>query len=1483
MFHNLNRSQCDDVDKPAIESNRTHIPASKAADAEVRVAAYAAEVDVGIRVASAKSTDTIYPDYTPISQTRLDLSLKAELAQRERRGVPLRTLGVRFKDLTTWGAVPTDNQVKTFAGALKRTLTGRDLYEWWIKPCLRRWITDKTSKHALIRNITGLVRDGEMMLVLGRPGSGCTTFLRTITSNHNSYLGVDGDISYSGGLTPHDIQTSYRGDVAYMPEEDKHLPYLTVRQTLQFAFRCKQVDTREVNRSITSLAQVFGISHVLDTIVGDEHIRGISGGERKRLSCVETLATDAMVLSWDGSTRGLDSAATLDFARSLRILTDVGRKATIVSLYQTSNEVWAFMDKVMLLAEGRMIFSGPISEAKAYFLGLGYECGEGRTTADFLTSVTNPGERRFRTGCEAKTPKGAIALEKAFKESVHYRRLIQEVDNAERELGVHVTNTTDSRGTAEKEAENSHRTAALGQTGRNTPPHSTYTISFPKQVVVCIERQWLYIRNNVDAMGIRFLNIVSNALIIGFVFWMQPATLDGAFSRGGFILFMSLVVGFIQLAELEPAFHDREIVERHRNFAFVRPSAVAVARAIVDLFTVFLQTVIFVTIAYWMAGMRATVGAFMTFLGFVFLATLALTALYRTYAALSPAYEVALRYCTLTVLVYITLCGYTIAVETIRVDAPWFWWLSYLNPIFYTFGGIMASEFHKLQLNCSGSTVFPSGRNYDDPRYQTCALPSRGFTPSQLSVLGDDYVQSNFGFRYEDVWINLSIILGMTVALVVVGGVASEWFHWGESTAGALVFVKSRTRGRRPISAVQRADHVEGLASSDEPFEISSGDDAGTQSQHNVVLQKTTGTFSWQGLSYTIPTKNGEVNTLLDEIEGICRPGEMTAFIGVSGAGKTTLLSVLSRRAAKTGTVTGSILVDGLPLPLDFERSIGFCEQNDIHDPAATIREAFTFSALLRQDPSNNFPDEAKIAYVNDVLTALELEELSDALIGSLTLEQKKRTTIGVELCARPSLLLLLDEPTSGLDSQGAYNIVRLLRKLANDGISILCTIHQASQQILDQFDHVLALNPGGRVYYYGPVNEVVEYFEKQGVYAGKEKNVADHVLEMGTFIGTDNEKTNFRWNEIWKNSPERQALLRDISNLTLLNRLQGAASNGAGEFASSTITQTKLLVFRLSRQFWRTPEYPYSRLFSSFLHPLFIGFTFFQLDNSYTSLQCRAFTAFLVLMIMPEFVNAACFRLSRNAALFRTKEYPARTYSPLAFALANIVAEMPYVFLNTVVYWLMWYWPIGFPVAAGSSGYVFLMMLIFQLFSTSWGQWIAALSSNYTIAANIIPFFIILVECLNGILRTWEQLPKFWKYGIYLINPITYFIRGTLAGTMNGIPVICRPEETYRFQTPPNTTCGEYASAWFDSGAPGYLANPGATSDCAYCRYKVADEFLATLNVDSERKWIDLGVFAAFTVLNWVLLVLLVSVGRGDGVAGIWRRMQQWWRTHRG
>jgi ABC-type multidrug transport system ATPase subunit len=153
---------------------------------------------------------------------------------------------------------------------------------------------------------------------------------------------------------------------------------------------------------------------------------------------------------------------------------------------------------------------------------------------------------------------------------------------------------------------------------------------------------------------------------------------------------------------------------------------------------------------------------------------------------------------------------------------------------------------------------------------------------------------------------------------------------------------------------------------------------------------------------------------------------------------------------------------------------------------------------LLRQP--KEVPKEEKYAYVEKIIKLLEMEEIAEAMIGSsgagLSVEQRKRVTIGVELASKPQLLLFLDEPTSGilllgnyltvgLDAQSAFNIVRFLRKLCDAGQAILCTIHQPSAILFEHFDDLLLLQSGGKTVYFGPLGNdsqtLIKYLERNG------------------------------------------------------------------------------------------------------------------------------------------------------------------------------------------------------------------------------------------------------------------------------------------------------------------------------------------------------------------------------------------------------------------
>jgi hypothetical protein len=122
----------------------------------------------------------------------------------------------------------------------------------------------------LIHDFTGVVRDGEMLLVLGRPGSGCSTFLKAVANKREAFADVEGEVSY-GGIPAKEQAKHYKGEVNYNEEDDQHFPSLTVEQTLEFSLlnKTKKHEKGDIPIIIGALLRMFGISHTRHTLVGD--------------------------------------------------------------------------------------------------------------------------------------------------------------------------------------------------------------------------------------------------------------------------------------------------------------------------------------------------------------------------------------------------------------------------------------------------------------------------------------------------------------------------------------------------------------------------------------------------------------------------------------------------------------------------------------------------------------------------------------------------------------------------------------------------------------------------------------------------------------------------------------------------------------------------------------------------------------------------------------------------------------------------------------------------------------------------------------------------------------------------------------------------------------------------------------------------------------------------------------------------------------
>lgn len=304
-------------------------------------------------------------------------------------------------------------------------------------------------------------------------------------------------------------------------------------------------------------------------------------------------------------------------------------------------------------------------------------------------------------------------------------------------------------------------------------------------------------------------------------------------------------------------------------------------------------------------------------------------------------------------------------------------------------------------------------------------------------------------------------------------------------------------------------------------------------------------------------------------------------------------------------------------------------ERLDLHLETATVRESLRFSAMLRQPKS--VPKAEKYAFVEEVIKMLNMEEFANAVVGvpgeGLNVEQRKLLTIGVELAAKPKLLLFLDEPTSGLDSQSSWAICSFLRKLADSGQAILCTVHQPSAILFQTFDRLLFLAKGGKTVYFGNIGDnshtLLNYFEQHGARkCGDEENPAEYMLEI---VNNGVNDKGEDWPSVWKSSSEFEAVQTELDHLHEEKLAEGSTVEDASsrsEFATPFATQLWEVTYRIFQQYWRLPSYIFAKFLLGIAAGLFIGFSFFNANSSLAGMQNVIFSVFMVTTIFSTIVQ---------------------------------------------------------------------------------------------------------------------------------------------------------------------------------------------------------------------------------------------------------------------
>ena len=317
----------------------------------------------------------------------------------------------------------------------------------------------QTATKVVLNEISLVLKPGRMYLVLGPPGAGKSTFLRAIAGRLSVDRGshVKGTVTYNGKTFEDKTKFHIENAIAFIDQLDCHAPRLTVEETFEYAYQCKRggthidfkhvLDTDEA-REVAARADeegllvnttlvALGLSHVRKTFVGNEDIRGVSGGQRRRVTVGEMLMDSSPILCGDEISNGLDAASTFDMIQILMHVGKLQKMTRVISLLQPSPETVALFDDVILLAEGELLYAGPISDVEDYFARLGYHAPSHMDVADFLQMLSTPDAEKHYTPPpdeDRANPHSAPELAKLFRQSKQGVKILADLNQPHKQI-----------------------------------------------------------------------------------------------------------------------------------------------------------------------------------------------------------------------------------------------------------------------------------------------------------------------------------------------------------------------------------------------------------------------------------------------------------------------------------------------------------------------------------------------------------------------------------------------------------------------------------------------------------------------------------------------------------------------------------------------------------------------------------------------------------------------------------------------------------------------------------------------------------------------------------------------------------------------------------------------------------------------------------------------------------------------------------------
>ncbi|KAH7847927.1 hypothetical protein Vadar_031716 [Vaccinium darrowii] len=1229
-----------------------------------------------------------------------------------------------------------------------------------------------------------------MTLLLGPPSSGKTTLLLALAGKLDTDLKVSGRVTYNGhGMNEFVPQKTS----AYVSQYDLHLGELTVRETLAFSARCQgvgpcyemlaELSRREKQASIkpnsdidiymkaASLEgqeasvvtdyslKVLGLEVCADTLVGDEMLRGISGGEKKRLTTGEMLVGPARAHFMDEISTGLDSSTTFKIVNSIKQSIHILQGTSVISLLQPAPETYNLFDDIILLSDAQIVYQGPRECVLEFFEHMGFRCPERKGVADFLQGVNYSFELSVTSRKDQEQYWANKEVPYTFVTVNEFAEAFQSF-HVGRKLGDELSVPFDK---------------AKGHPAALTT--NKYGVGKKELLKACMAREYLIMKRNSFVYIVKLTQLIVMALIAMTVFLrtkMPKETLDDGGIFMGALFFTLMMIMFNGYSEISLTIMKLPVFYKQRDFLFFPAWAYALPTWFLKIPVTFVEVGAWVFLTYYVIGFDPDAGRFFKQYLLLLCINQMASALFRFIGGLGRNMIVANTYGSFALLVVLVLGGFALSRVNVK---KWWIWGYWLSPMMYGQNALAVNEF----FGKSWTKIRPNSTE----TLGVQVLKSRGLFPEAywywlgLGVTLVYFVVFQFLFSLALAYLNrqLDAAFGKPQAILTEETLTERV----AIKTGELVELSSRENN----ASGEEGNEERRSVSRSMLLRVASSTEAGQNRERGMVLPFEPLSITFDEIKYAVDMpqemKNqgipGDRLELLRGVSGAFRPGVLTALMGVSGAGKTTLMDVLAGR--KTGGyIDGRITISGyLKKQETFSRIVGYCEQTDIHSPHVTVYESLQYSAWLRL--SLEVDSATKTTFVDEVMELVELTPLKGALVGlpgvnGLSTEQRKRLTVAVELVANPSVIFM-DEPTSGLDARAAAIVMRTVRNTVDTGRTVVCTIHQPSIDIFDSFDELLLLKRGGEEIYVGPLGHhsahLIAYFEGiNGVSKVKDGyNPATWMLEVTspaseTALGID-------FANVFKNS---EAYRR---NKDLIKELSIPAPGSKDldfptKYSQSFFMQCMACLWKQHWSYWRNPSYSAVRLMFTTFIALLLGTMFWRLGSKMESKQ-DLFNAMGSMFVAIIFIGGHNITsVQPVVAIERTVFYRERSagmYSALPFVFGQVAIEIPYVLVQTIIYVVIVYAMIGFEWTTDKFFWYLFFMYFTLLYFTFYGMMSVAVTPNHNIAAIVSSFFYLVWILFSEFIIPKTRIPVWWRWYTYTC-PFTWTMYGLVASQFGDI-----------------------------------------------------------------------------------------------------------------